>query len=165
MRFALTLALLFAVGNMGAQADPGNGHPQSKPQMTVDPQATDFGHPGSAKDVTRVIDLSLRDTMSIVPDRLNLKQGETVRLRIRNIGKLPHEFVFGTHHEIIEHRDMMRTMPTMQAAEANAVSVAPGGTAEIVWRFSKPGAFLYACLVPGHWESGMQGTLTVSAAP
>ena len=165
MHFALTLTLLLAMGNGGAQADPGNGHPESKPQMTVDPQASVFGHPGNAKDVTRVIDLSLRDTMSIVPDRLNLKQGETVRLRIKNIGKIPHEFVLGTHQEIIEHRDMMRTMPTMQAAEANAVSVSPGGPGEIVWQFSKPGEFLYACLIPGHWESGMQGTVTVSAAP
>ena len=165
MRFALTLTLLFAVGTAGAQADPGNERPQSAPQMTVDPQATAFGHPGNAKDVTRDIHLSLRDTMSIVPDRLNLVQGETVRLRIKNIGRIPHEFVLGTRKEILEHRDMMRKMPTMQAAEANDVSVSPGETSEIIWRFSNLGSFEYACLVPGHWEAGMQGVVTVTARP
>ena len=165
MRYVLTLILLYALGTTAAPATSRNAHPHQKPKTIVDTHTTAFGNPGIAKNVTRVIDLDLRDTMRIVPDRLSLKLGETVRLRIKNSGVLPHELVLGTKAEIIEHRDMMRAMPTMQDPEANAVSVSPGGTAEIIWRFGKPGSFLYACLIPGHWEAGMQGIVTVSAAP
>ena len=159
MRFVFALAVLSALATTATPAAPG------MQQMQQHAPATAFGNPGNAKDVTRVIDLSLRDTMTIVPDRLRIRQGQTVRLRITNAGKMPHELVLGTHQEILEHWNMMRTMPTMQHAEANAVQVAPGATAEIIWRFSKPGSFLYACLIPLHWEAGMQGTITVSPAP
>jgi uncharacterized cupredoxin-like copper-binding protein len=57
---------------------------------------------------------------------------------------------------------MMRQMPGMVHTDASSVRVAPGASAEIVWTFSKSGQFFYACLIPGHWEAGMQGTITVS---
>ena len=164
MRFVLTLALLFALGTTSAQVAFSHEHAQGKSVKAGATQATEFGSPGNAKDVTRVVELSLRDTMRIEPAQLSVKQGDTVRMRIQNTGAVAHEFVLGTQEEIIEHRDMMRKMPTMMHNDANAVSVAPGGTAELIWRFSKPGTFLYACLVPGHWEAGMQGTVMVSVA-
>jgi uncharacterized cupredoxin-like copper-binding protein len=172
MRIVLILAVLFALPFTTAASVVDNGHPQdtsgsaSQQQKLVKTAAThvtDFGSPGNAKDIARTIDVGLLDTMRIVPDRMSIQLGQTVRLRVRNSGTAPHEFVLGTPKEILEHRDMMRTMPTMQSDEANAVSVAPGATAEIIWRFSKPGTFLYACLIPGHWESGMQGIVTVTA--
>ena len=163
MRHALTLLLVLGLGTMAAQNGFSREHAQGKSAKTAATQSTEFGSPGNARDVSRIIELSLRDTMRIEPNRLSALQGETWRLRIRNTGAVAHEFVLGTQAEIIEHRDMMRTMPAMMHDDANAVSVAPGATAELIWRFSKPGTFLYACLVPGHWEAGMQGTVTVSA--
>ena len=41
--------------------------------------------------------------------------------------------------------------------------VEPSRTQQIAWTFTKPGKFMYGCLVPGHWESGMKGTITVAA--
>ncbi|MBP6599957.1 MAG: hypothetical protein KA216_11010, partial [Giesbergeria sp.] len=32
---------------------------------------------------------------------------------------------------------------------------------DIVWRFNRPGSFDFACLIPGHSEAGMKGTITV----
>jgi uncharacterized cupredoxin-like copper-binding protein len=159
MRFSLSMVLLFACGAVATQVAFSH-EPAARGATTP---ATEFGSPGNARDVRRVIDVSLLDTMHIVPDRLSVKQGETVRLRITNSGATPHEFVLGTKKEIDEHHEMMRTMPTMKHADPNAVSVAPGTTADLIWRFSRPGTFLYACLIPGHWESGMQGTVTVGA--
>jgi uncharacterized cupredoxin-like copper-binding protein len=46
-------------------------------------------------------------------------------------------------------------------AHANAVTVAPGRRAELVWRFAGPGRFEFACNVLGHAEQGMAGVLTV----
>jgi len=164
MRFAMNRALpFFVLGILLAQAGLCHEHEQGKSDHATATHATEFGSAGYAKDVTRVVELSLRDTMRIEPNQLSVQQGETLRLRIRNKGAVAHEFVLGTQKEIIEHRDMMRTMPAMMHDDANAVSVAPGRTAELIWRFSKTGRFLYACLVPGHWEAGMQGTVTVNA--
>ncbi len=165
MRPLLNLSLLFALGTTLVLAASGHEHAQEKTHGVSAAQATEFGSPGNPKAVTRIFDIGLRDSMRIEPDHLSVRQGETVRLRIRNTGAVAHEFVLGTQEEIIEHRDMMRKMPTMMHDDANAVSVAPGATAEIIWKFSKPGTFLYACLIPGHWEAGMQGTVTVATAP
>ena len=32
---------------------------------------------------------------------------------------------------------------------------------ELVWRFTKAGSFSFGCLIPGHFEAGMIGKLTV----
>jgi uncharacterized cupredoxin-like copper-binding protein len=38
-----------------------------------------------------------------------------------------------------------------------AVTLAPGASGEIVWKFSKPvqGMLEFSCHVPGHYEAGM----------
>jgi uncharacterized cupredoxin-like copper-binding protein len=100
--------------------------------------------------------------MRFIPDKLTIKRGETIRLHISNAGKIPHEFVLGTRQELAEHATMMRQMPGMTHSDANAVQVAPGKSADIVWQFSKPGNFLFACLIPGHRESGMEGSVAVT---
>ena len=42
--------------------------------------------------------------------------------------------------------------------------LAPGKTGEMGWQFTKAGEFLYGCLVPGHFEAGMVGTIKVAQA-
>ena len=126
--------------------------------------ASAFGRPGLAQDVTRTQTITLTDAMRFTPATLTVRRGETLRLRIVNAGKLPHEFVLGTAKEIEEHAEVMRRMPTMVHADASSVRVAPGHAAEMLWQFSEAGEFLYACLMPGHWEAGMQGRVVVAAA-
>ena len=93
--------------------------------------AESFGHPGKANAITRTVAIAMNDTMRFDPAMLSVKQGETLRLRIRNDGKLPHEFVLGTPAEIDEHAAMMRAMPNMVHTDASSVRVAPGQSAEI----------------------------------
>jgi len=40
-------------------------------------------------------------------------------------------------------------------------SMSAGGSGAIVWQFTRPGSFAFACLIPGHFEAGMVGRLTV----
>ena len=40
--------------------------------------------------------------------------------------------------------------------------VAPGKVGEIVWTFNRPGRFEFACLIAGHFQAGMVGTITVT---
>jgi len=40
--------------------------------------------------------------------------------------------------------------------------VAPGKTGTLVWQFTNAGEFNYGCLVPGHFEAGMVGKISVA---
>ena len=44
---------------------------------------------------------------------------------------------------------------------ANSVTLAPDATGEIFWRFTDAGTFDFSCLIPGHREAGMHGTVVV----
>ena len=41
------------------------------------------------------------------------------------------------------------------------ISLAPGESGDLVWRFDDAGAFDFACLMPGHLEAGMAGKIEV----
>jgi uncharacterized cupredoxin-like copper-binding protein len=38
-----------------------------------------------------------------------------------------------------------------------------GQSGEIVWTFNRVGEFEFACLIAGHFQAGMVGTITVAA--
>jgi uncharacterized cupredoxin-like copper-binding protein len=56
---------------------------------------------------------------------------------------------------------MMKKMPNMVHKDPNQLRLAPNTTAELLWKFTKQGEFEYACLIPGHHEAGMWGTVIV----
>jgi uncharacterized cupredoxin-like copper-binding protein len=100
-------------------------------------------------------------TMRFIPDRLDVKKGEQVRFVLENKGALAHEFRLSTVKDNDEHAAMMREMPDMKHHEANAVTLDPGKDGEMLWRFTRTGTFEFACLIPGHREAGMHGTVAV----
>jgi uncharacterized cupredoxin-like copper-binding protein len=56
----------------------------------------------------------------------------------------------------------MMKMPGMEHADGNMVSVSPGETGEVVWRFTSSGKVDFACLQPGHYDAGMKGLVNVA---
>jgi len=56
---------------------------------------------------------------------------------------------------------MMAEMPDMKHDDPNAKTLEPGQSATLAWRFSRRGEFEFACLIPGHYESGMHGVVVV----
>jgi hypothetical protein len=44
----------------------------------------------------------------------------------------------------------------------NAVTVPPGKTKALTWRFDNVGEVLFGCHEPGHYEGGMVGSIEVS---
>jgi uncharacterized cupredoxin-like copper-binding protein len=122
-----------------------------------------WGIAGDAKVVSRTIEIAMTDAMRFVPDRIEVKQGETVRLLHRNRGKLMHEFVLGTRSELDAHSALMKRFPTMEHDEPYMAHVAPGKTGEIIWTFNRAGEFDFACLIPGHFDAGMVGKVKVVA--
>ena len=75
--------------------------------------------------------------------------------------KADHEFRIDSVAGNAEHEAMMRAMPGMTHHEGNSVALAPGATGHLAWTFTHAGTFQFACLIPGHFEAGMHGTITV----
>lgn len=125
------------------------------------------GEPGEKAKVTQTIQVTMKETengkMLYMPASVKVKEGQTVRFSIRNGGETDHEFVLDTQDEIMEHKNVMEKFPEMEHDDPNSVRLAPGKSGEIIWKFTKSGMLTFACLIPGHYEAGMRGDLTVTA--
>ncbi|GMG83810.1 hypothetical protein LNKW23_30240 [Paralimibaculum aggregatum] len=142
------------------------------------------GKPGKASQVTRTIAVTMYDNY-YEPEAITLKEGETVRFVITNKGALVHEFNIGTPEAHVAHAPEMQMMvdhgvlepdrinrdmaKQMQASMGhgmhdapNSVLLEPGGTGEIIWTFPEHAELEFACNVPGHYDAGMAGEITLS---
>jgi uncharacterized cupredoxin-like copper-binding protein len=99
--------------------------------------------------------------MLFVPNHVEVRKGEQIRFVLYNSGELDHEFVLATPQESLKHAEAMKVNPGMEHRDANATRLSPKKTDELVWRFTKPGEFEFACLIPGHRDAGMFGTVDV----
>lgn len=142
--------------------DDTKGSKKESHQGHGDDHASSIGEPGDPAMVTRNIEVEMSDAMRFKPENIAVKRGETIKFMVKNAGKVKHEMVLGSMKELKAHAEMMRKMPEMQHADPNMVTVDPGKTGEMVWRFSKAGTFDFACLQPGHFEAGMKGKVNVS---
>lgn len=122
---------------------------------------TAFGRQGDPKKVTRTITVDMTDNMRFTPDVLKVRRGETVRLNVMNKGRVLHELVLGTPADIQEHWQAMKNHPGMEHDQPQSAHVAAGSKGEVIWQFTKPGEFQFACLLPGHFEAGMAGKVVV----
>ena len=145
---ALALAAIFGV------ASPVLAHEGDHDEAMI-------GVPGNAASVDRTIKIEAYDTYKFKPSTVTVSGGRTVRFVIHNAGKLRHEFHLGTRAELLEHAKLMRKFPNMEHDDPNAVTVEPGKTATVTWKFTVPGTVYFGCLEPGHYEAGMKGKVVV----
>ena len=123
---------------------------------------TAFGRPGDPAKVARTIVVEMRDPVEFSPSAIDVKSGETIRFVVRNTGQHEHELVLGTMKDLEQHNEEMRAHPQMKHDEPHMVHLAPGKSGAIVWQFTTPGEFYYACLVEDHFDLGMYGRIRVS---
>ena len=152
-RRSLALAAVFLSSGALAAGNHAGGH---------DHGDSAIGKPGAAPKVMRTITVEMSDAMRYTPADIQVKQGETVRFVIKNLGQVKHELSLGTEKELLEHLEVMKKFPDMEHDEPSKVSLAPGKQGEIIWQFTKAGTVNFACLMPGHYEAGMKGTVKVS---
>ena len=160
----------------------------SSPAWAAPAHTYDFGQPAPAAKATRSIEVVLND-MSFDPKAIQVKAGETVRFVLVNKGQLLHEFNLGDAAMHARHQQEMLQMqqsgmltPTgmkemshdmadmdhgsmdhsMKHDDPNSVLVEPGKTAELTWTFSIATSLEFACNIPGHYQAGLVGKLTVS---
>lgn len=119
------------------------------------------GKPGVVSEVDRTVDIEMNDEMRFIPDKLTVRQGETIKFVVKNVGEMEHEFVLGTEKELMEHSEQMKQHTEMAHEEPNMIRVAPGQVGEVVWHFTTSGKIDFACLIPGHYEDGMKGAVSV----
>lgn len=163
-----TLAMSVATIAMGAGShQSGHGHGVSG------------GKPGEASEATRTINIDMHDNY-YEPESIDVKAGETVRLVVSNKGSLVHEFNIGTpdmhearqaemtmlvQHGVIQGGTLNRGMMGMEMGnghsmkqdDPNSMLLEPGGSREVVWKFTGSGDIEFACNVPGHYQAGMYG--------
>ena len=118
------------------------------------------GEPGDATKPARTIEIEMSE-MTYEPIRIEVKRGEQIRFVLRNAGTEDHEFLLATTRENLKHAEVMKKNPHMEHDDPNGVRLGPKKSAEILWRFTKPGTFEYSCLIPNHREYGMVGHVTV----
>ena len=158
---AILIATAMSITAVGAFAHEGK-HDKKK-DAVVKKEQKEWGIAGDAKDVKRTIKISMSDTMRFTPDTIAVKEGETVRISLKNNGKILHEMVIGNKKELEEHAALMVKFPTMEHEEPYMTHVSPGKTGEIIWTFNKAGDFDFACLIAGHYQAGMVGKIKVAA--
>ena len=163
MKTIKTLLLAAALATSGlALAHSDKPHAQKAGPLKKEQK--DWGIAGDSKAVKRTVEFKMTDNMRFTPDKLEVKQGETVKFVLRNNGAVMHEFVLGTKKELDEHAALMVKFPTMEHSEPYMAHVPPGKTGEIVWTFNRTGDFDFACLIAGHYTAGMVGKIKVVAS-
>ncbi|MBA6116417.1 cupredoxin family protein [Pseudomonas putida] len=153
----------------------------SLPSLADSGKSFAFGEPAPAAKATRTVEVVLKD-IAFEPKDLQVKAGETVRFVLINEGQLPHEFnlgdkamhaehqkemlamqgklfTAGMNHEGMEHGQMDHGVHGHDGG--NTVLVQPGQRAELTWTFRKSAPIEFACNVPGHYQAGMVGALTI----
>jgi len=144
-----------------------------------------FGQPAASAKATRSVEVVMGD-MSFTPKVIDIKAGETIRFVLVNKGQLLHEFNLGDAAMHAKHQQEMLQMQqsgmltptgmkemdhgsmagmdhgTMKHDDPNSVLVEPGKTADLTWTFTKATSLEFACNIPGHYQAGMVGKLTVS---
>ena len=137
--------------------------PQANPNAAVRKEQKPWGIAGDVQAVTRTIEISMSDRMRFTPAMIEVREGDTVRLRHRNGGKRLHEFVLGTRQELEDHAALMLKFPNMEHDEPYMAHVGAGKRGDMVWTFNRAGEFEFACLIPGHYQAGMVGRIKVIA--
>lgn len=156
-RLALTSlagALLFAAPANAGQGPAGHSHDDSY----------SAGEPGNPKKPARIVQVTMGESdgkMLFTPARIEIRKGEQIKFMLRNNGELDHEFILATTAENLKHAEAMKKNPDMEHDDPNGKRLAPKKTDEIVWKFTKAGEFEYSCLIPGHRDAGMIGTVVV----
>ena len=125
-----------------------------------------------AQVVSRSIAVNMDDQMRFTPSQIDVQAGETVRFIVTNSGQTAHEMVLGSDDDIRVHAEAMKEAAAKGSAHQEhhhgtgaAISVAAGQTGELVVTFAQAARLQMACLIPGHYEAGMRGTIHVQTAP
>jgi len=105
------------------------------------------------------VTVNLRE-FTFSPDHFTVKAGEEVSLNLKNLGALNHNF-----HIMLVGAELEEKWEPEDEVNAfiNAESLDGGESITITFTApTTPGIYQFVCSVPGHFQQGMIGTMTVT---
>lgn len=115
----------------------------------------------------QVVDVVLTE-FAFDPDSFSIKKGETVTFNVRNEGSIPHEFRISNRQAVEahvaeghgDHSDEMTPGEPMMMEGDVVLLLDAGQEATLTVRSGDNANYdLVACLLPGHFEAGMEAPL------
>ena len=108
----------------------------------------------------------MRDTL-FDPDEVSVERGDTVTFRFENNGKLRHDAFIGDEEAQEMHEDEARMSDDVghgahAASEEDAITVEPGESGPMEYRFTEGGEIIIGCHEPGHYAAGMRVKVEVT---
>ena len=161
MKKIISILICSLLPSLAMAADDHSGH-HDHDMAEMQPHIQGVGQLGKEAEVSRTINIEMDDNMRFLPSQIEVQVGETVRLQVKNLGKVAHELVIGDVASLQAHAEMMRKMPDMEHDDPNMINLQPGEQGELIWTFDQAGTVDFACLIPGHLESGMKGQVQVN---
>ncbi len=123
-----------------------------------------FGAPARPGHPARTVKIGIRD-LTFDTSEIVVHPGETVRFVVTNTSSIEHEFAIADAATERAHRKEMAEFhdrgEVMQHDDPNVITIDPGQTRELAWTFRGAGKLEFDCTIPGHYESGMKGTIIV----
>ena len=89
---------------------------------------------------------------------LDFARGQKVKFVVRNTDPIDHELIVGPMPVQLRHESGREARHPPVPGE---VSVPLYGTSSTTYAFDEPGTLWFGCHLPGHWDYGMQGRITV----
>ena len=108
------------------------------------------------------VSVNMLDTLKFDPATLSVGAGGSVN--VKNGGAQQHNFV------LVKPEDENRVATEAAAKNGDATGIAgvlaggapvAGGGTETVTLSAPAGSYSYICTIPGHYQAGMKGTLTI----
>jgi plastocyanin len=140
--------------NPGPDATPFPACWRATPQPSPGASTTPAGSitPGTAAS-PRVIKLDATGSLTFSPNSVALVPGEVVKFEVTNTAGFTHNFYIGPRADV-EARNLatLKGVPDFQT-----------GTETLDYTVPASGDLEFACLVPGHLEAGMKGSVALAA--
>jgi uncharacterized cupredoxin-like copper-binding protein len=121
------------------------------------------GGPADAGEAARTVEVTTLDTMTFEPSSISVSAGETVTFVVTNTGQDVHEFTLGDAAMQQEHAEAMAHIPDGMAHDTpNSITLQPGETKQLTWRFGDAATLEYGCHQADHYQAGMRGQITLT---
>ena len=102
----------------------------------------------------RVIEITASDDLKFTPATVSVKAGEAVIFRVKNTGAIVHEFMVGPSDQVnADGGDAAKELEDIEGGQSK----------DLPFTFGTTGTFSFACHVPGHFEAGMKGDVTLGS--
>lgn len=115
------------------------------------PQPGTVGFVAGTSAAPRVVRILAGPGYTFSPSSVSAQRGETITFVVTTAGPYVHEFMVGAADAVAADRD-----GTPEVAGIGMMQ-----TKTLTYTFDGPGPYAYACHASGHYEAGMQGTITV----